>query len=221
MHIEDGLLTSFWMILGWVIVLPVLLAALRKADWHDLQVHHTSWPFVFALIALVVVWSTRAGIYPGLNVHLLGAMILTLMFGPALALLGMASLVLLMTALGVGGWASLGVNLLVLSLVPVGTAYGILKVVEKYLPGHFFIYIFVVAFIGSALTIAATSAVITLVLLSSGAYAWQFLVDNWLISMVLGAWGEALTTGMVITMMVVYRPGLVRTFDDAHYIKGK
>ena len=221
MHIEDGLLTPFWMILGWVIVVPVLLAALRKADWHELQVHHKSWPFVFALIALVVVWSTRAGIYPGLNVHLLGAMIMTLMFGPSLALLGMASLVLLMTALGVGGWASLGVNLLVLSLVPVGTAYGILKVVEKYLPGHFFIYIFVVAFIGSALTIAATSAVITLVLLSSGAYAWHFLVDNWLISMVLGAWGEALTTGMLITMLVVYRPGLVRTFDDAHYIKGK
>ena len=221
MHIEDGLLTPFWMILGWIVVLPVLFGALRKADWHGLRANHVGWPYVFALVALIVVWATRAGIYPGLNIHLLGAMILTLMFGPELALLGMAFLVLLATTLGLGGWESLGVNLLVLSLVPVGTAYGILRVVEKHLPGHFFIYIFVVAFIGSALTIAATSAVVALMLLSSGAYGWHFLVENWLISMVLGAWGEALSTGMLITLMVVYRPGLVCTFDDARYLKGK
>lgn len=221
MHIEDGLLTPFWIILGWVLALPMLLLALRKVDWHELRSTQGNWVLLFALVGLIVVWFTRAGIYPGLNIHLLGATIMTLMFGPWVAMLSMAALVLMMTTFGIGGWESAGLNLLVLSLIPVGTAYGILKTVEKHLPGHFFIYIFVVAFFGSALTIAASSAVISLALLSSGAYAWHFLVDNWLISMVLGAWGEALTTGMVITLLVVYRPHLVSTFDDDRYIKGK
>lgn len=219
MHIEDGLLTPFWLALGWVLVLPALMLAARNVRWQLLRERST----VFGLAALFVLalWSVRAGIYPGLNVHLLGGMLLTLMFGPWPAMLVLAGLVALLAGFGVGGWWSLGVNLLALAVVPVLAAYGILRVVEKHLPSHFFIYIFVVAFIGSALTIAAMSAVVTFFLLISNAYTLHFLIDNWLISMILDAWGEALTTGMLITLMVVYRPYLVSTFDDNRYLKGK
>jgi uncharacterized membrane protein len=32
------------------------------------------------------------------------------------------------------------------------------------------------------------------------------------------AWSEAVTTGMAITLMVVYRPQWVSTFDDKAYL---
>jgi uncharacterized membrane protein len=35
------------------------------------------------------------------------------------------------------------------------------------------------------------------------------------------SWAEAFMTGMAITMMAVYRPGWLETFDDARYIQNK
>jgi uncharacterized membrane protein len=35
------------------------------------------------------------------------------------------------------------------------------------------------------------------------------------------AWSEAFATGMLITLMVVYRPAWVATFDDRRYLLGK
>jgi uncharacterized membrane protein len=35
------------------------------------------------------------------------------------------------------------------------------------------------------------------------------------------SWAEALLTGMVMTMMVIYRPDWVVTFDDARYLENK
>lgn len=221
MHIEDGLLLPWWMAIGWVLSLPVLLLAIRRADWEGLMASGRSSALGMALLLILFFWSVKAGIYPGLNVHLLGGMLLTLMFGPWIAMLLLSGMVFVWAGLGIGGWWSAGVNLLALAIVPVLIAYAILRAVEKHLPRHFFIYIFIVAFIGSAVTIAALSGVVTFFLLSSGAYSLDFLVYNWLVSMVLAAWGEALSTGMLITLLVVYKPDFVSTFDDNLYLKGK
>lgn len=221
MHIEDGLLLPWWMAIGWVLSLPVLLLAFKKADWKGLAASGRFSALGMALLLILFFWSVKAGIYPGLNVHLLGGMLLTLMFGPWIAMLVLSGMVFVWAGLGIGGWWSAGVNLLALAIVPVLIAYAILRMVERHLPRHFFIYIFIVAFIGSALTIAALSGVVTFFLLSSGAYSLDFLVYNWLVSMVLAAWGEALSTGMLITLLVVYKPDFVSTFDDNLYLKGK
>jgi uncharacterized membrane protein len=35
------------------------------------------------------------------------------------------------------------------------------------------------------------------------------------------AWAEAFTTGAALTLMVVYRPDWVATFDDARYLRNQ
>jgi uncharacterized membrane protein len=35
------------------------------------------------------------------------------------------------------------------------------------------------------------------------------------------SWAEAFSTGMAITVMAVYRPAWLETFDDARYIQNK
>lgn len=45
--------------------------------------------------------------------------------------------------------------------------------------------------------------------------------SDYLLASVLLAWGEALTSGMLMTVFVVYRPAWVMLFDDARYIVGR
>ena len=136
-------------------------------------------------------------------------------------IVSVAVLTLCWTALGLGGWQSLGSNLLILAVMPTLIVRSILYFVETRLPGNIFIYIFVVVFMGSGLTIAAVSGLATLFLMGSGAYTYPFLFENWLVAMALNAWGEAFVTGMLLTIMVVYYPHLVTTFDDEHYLRNR
>jgi uncharacterized membrane protein len=55
----------------------------------------------------------------------------------------------------------------------------------------------------------------------SGAYALAYLKTNYLPYYILMGWSEAISTGMAITLMVVYRPEWVATFDDRRYLNGK
>ena len=42
------------------------------------------------IVVLMLVWSMKAGVRPGLNLHLLGATVFTLMFGRQLAIIGLS-----------------------------------------------------------------------------------------------------------------------------------
>lgn len=50
---------------------------------------------------------------------------------------------------------------------------------------------------------------------------WHDLSTTYLPFYLLMAWSEALTTGVIITLMVVYRPPWVATFDDKAYIENR
>jgi uncharacterized membrane protein len=50
-------------------------------------------------------------------------------------------------------------------------------------------------------------------------YSFQYLAADYLPWFALMAWAEAFTTGAAITLMVVYRPAWVATFDDARYLR--
>lgn len=222
MHIEDGLLTPFWLLCGWLLAIPALILAAKKSPWKALGQDHRASIYAMLLCVVAGLWAVNGGgIYKGLNVHLLGATLLALTYGADLAMLSLALLTLCWTALGLGGWQSLGANLVILAVVPTLIVRTILYFTETRLPGNIFIYIFVVVFMGSGLTIAAVSGLATLFLMGSGAYTYPFLFENWLVSMILNAWGEAFVTGMLLTIMVVYYPHLVTTFDDEHYLRNR
>ena len=55
----------------------------------------------------------------------------------------------------------------------------------------------------------------------SGAYLPAYLYHDYLPYFILMAWSEAVTTGMAITLMVVYMPHWVSTFDDKRYLQRK
>ena len=196
-----------------------LLALARKLPWRELAGGvHLNLLLGFA-VCLTLIWSMKAGVKPGLNLHLLGAMAATLALGPwkaiaALALCGIT----LNGALEWGDWPA---NFVLMVLVPVAFASGLHRLIERLLPAHFFIFIFVTGFAGSALTAIAQGLTASSVLALSGAYSADFLWSDYLPFFLLLGFSEGWISGAIITLMVVYRPEWVSAFDDRRYLLDK
>ena len=221
MNLPDNLLASGWLWAGHLLFALVLAYALRFAPWHRLKRPAQLHLFLGAVVALMVLWNIKTGIKPGLNFHMLGATALTLMFGPELALVGMALVLLGSTLAGFSGTWTFSLNALLMGVLPVLVSHAVYRLADTRLPNHFFVYVFVNGFFGAALAMASAGFVATAVLGAAGAYSFSYLYGEYLPFYMLLAWSEALLTGMAVTLMVVYRPDWIATFDDARYLRNK
>ena len=85
--------------------------------------------------------------------------------------------------------------------------------------GKFCVYIFVVAFGGAALArFMALLASLCLWSLNDG-QSLRRLLSEYLPYGIHLAFAEALLTGMIVTIAVVYKPQWISTFDDKRYLR--
>jgi uncharacterized membrane protein len=219
MNFPDGLVPIGWVVASHVIYWPLLVLVLVRAPWARLRDGHAMHVLLGTTVGVMLVWTMKAGFAAGLNLHLLGATLVTLMFGWSFAAVSI-SLVVLGIAINDGaGWQVFAINALLLGLLPVSVSYGLYRLVDRRLPNHLFVYIFLNAFFGAAIAIAAVGFTSTAVLGLAGAYTLEYLLDNYLRYYPLLMFPEAFLTGMLITVFVVYRPAWVSTFDDERYLK--
>jgi uncharacterized membrane protein len=221
MNLPDSLLDSAWLWLGWGLFAVAMLAAAVRAPWQRLADNTQSNVWLGTIVVLTLLWSIKAGVLPGLNLHLLGAMVFTLEFGPWLAFLGLSLVLSGITLNGGAGWESFGLNALLMAGLPVLLAQGIYRFNQKRLSKNPFVYIFANGFFGSALTILGTGLAATLLLAAGGAYPLDKLLEEYLPYFLLLGFSEAWLAGMVVTILVVYRPQWIATFDDAIYLAKK
>lgn len=219
MNLTDALLPAHFQWV-WLVFALVLGSIVWMAPWRMLSKPGILNLLLGACVLVLFYWQVKAGIRPGLNLHLLGATLLTLLFGPWFALLAIM-LVLLLTTVWDGAWYAFAINYLLMGVVPVSVSWLIYRLADSRLPNNLFVYVFINAFIGAAVAMVATGLAITLVLSAIGAYRWDDLVHTYLPYFLLMGWSEAVTTGMMMTLMVVYKPHWVATFDDKHYIDNR
>jgi uncharacterized membrane protein len=221
-HLPEHWLWPLW---GIAVVLAALL--FRRIDRTHLKRPDDLNIFLAASVAVLALWLIKTGIKPGLDLHLIGATALTLMFGPWFALLGMALVTLLMTLspvfsgqpqLILQGLTYWPINWLIAGVIPVLISWRLFRWVDRHLTNHFFVYIFLNAFFGAALATAMVGLSSTLLAGLAGAYAWDYLWANYLPYFMFIAWSEAFSTGMILTVLVIYRPQWIATFDDARYL---
>jgi uncharacterized membrane protein len=221
MNFPDTLLPSS---LHWIanfLALLLLALALIRAPWRWLKRTDILNVFMGAAVTLIMVWSIKAGIKPGLNFHMLGATLLTLMFGPWLALAVLSLVLGAVTITGSAGWISFGANFLLMAALPVMMSYAIFRAADRHLPNHLFVYIFVSGFIAAGLAMVTCGLVSATLLRVVGTYTSAYLGSQYLPFFILMGWSEAMLTGMAITLMVVYRPDWVCTFSDERYLKSQ
>lgn len=221
MNLPGGLLDPAWQVALWAAWLATFIPVARARAWRPLAdpARLNLW---FAAIAVVLtLWLIRSGIRSGLSLHLLGATVLLLMFGPHRAQLALYLVVALSTLLGMAGLDAYPANALLTGALPVWVSYAVLRAAERWLPPNIFVYIFVAGFLGGAVAMTATALGATGAHLMLGTYGFAYLAENFLPFALLLAWGEAFTSGMLVALLVVYYPGWVSTFDDARYLHGR
>jgi uncharacterized membrane protein len=210
-----------WHWFALAIALPVLYQAVLKAPWQRLQKGTQLNLMLGFVVGLALLWSLRAGVKPGLNLHLMGAMAATLTLGPRLALIALALVLSAITLNGAIEWKAWPLNFVLMAIVPVAIAHAIRILVERHLPAHFFVFIFVIGFAGSALTVMLQGVASSITMVLAGAYSAEFLYSDYLPFFLLLGFAEAWLSGALITVMVVYRPEWVAAFDDRRYLWNK
>lgn len=198
-----------------------LYQTLRRAPWGRLRAATQLNLLLGFAVALTLLWSMKAGVMPGLNLHLLGAMAATLALGSWLAVVALGLALGGITLNGGVAWSDWPLNFVLMVLAPVAFAHGFLRAVERWLPAHFFIFVFVVSFAGAAVTVMLQGVLASSALVLAGAYSAGFLLSEYLPFFLLLGFSEAWISGAVITLLVVYRPEWVAAFDDRRYLLDK
>lgn len=221
MNLPATLFSTAWHVLALVLVILVLYQIILRAPWQRLRTPTQLNLLLGFAVGLTLAWSMRAGVKPGLSLHLLGAMAATLTLGPRLALVALGLALTGITLNGAIEWQAWPINFVLMALVPVVLAEWMRKLVERRLPAHFFVFIFVVGFAGSALTIMLQGLFASLALVVAGAYPLDFLLSDYLPYFLLLGFSEGWLSGALITVMVIYRPEWVAAFDDRRYLLNK
>lgn len=217
MNFPEGLFSDGWSFGAFLPLAIVWLWCVRTAPWRRLADTTQLHVWLGSIVVLMLIWSMKAGVKPGLNLHLLGATALTLMFGRQLAILGLSVVMVAVTLNGAAGWAPYALNILVTAVFPCLAAHALLRIVERYLPANFFCYIFCAAFFGAAIAVVSTGWLASLVLWLAGVYTAEMLVNDYLPYYTLLGFAEAWLNGAAITLMVIYYPDWVGSFDDRRY----
>lgn len=212
---------SFYLI-GWLGLAFLAWRWLMSGDWRRLAEPAKLNLFLGATVAVLALWQIRTGIKPGLTFHFYGVAALTLMFGFWRATFAGALILLANAAFGRGNWNALGIDTLLVAALPAAVSWGMFRLLERRLPNHFFVYVLGNGFFGAALSVAAVGLATTALMTVSGTYTLDYLLTHYTpYATLLISWAEAFSTGMAITVMAVYRPDWLETFDDARYIQNK
>lgn len=199
--------------------LVIITHAVRTAPWKALTAPGAFSAWCAFIILLPLLWRFDVPITGGMALHLLGMPLFVLMFGRQLAITGIALSVIAYTAIHDGLWTNLGMNLLLLSVLPAYCGETVMRLTRTYFPRNIFVYLLGNGFFG------AMAMLSTIGLMSLGAN------ELWVVHaptrgdtvayMLLLAWGESFLTGFLLTIFTVYRPQWVLTFDDNVYLHGK
>jgi uncharacterized membrane protein len=198
-----------------------LLAALYLAPWKRLRDSSQLHVFLGAVVVLIVLWHLRGQVQPGLSYHVLGVTTLTLMFGWSMAIIA-SSLALVAVSLNAGyGWEGYLASILTVSLLPISLTQLILILARSWLPKHFFVYVLGNAFLTGWLVAYISGYLAVALLVMSGAYTLAELEVTIVPFFPLMFFPEAIVNGWIVTIMVLFCPTWVHTFNDEQYVRGK
>lgn len=205
----------FWL-LCWLF--PLYFLTLDKKLcllWRQAQIRQL---FAATGLCLLVLWQVKAQLPDGPALHFLGITSATLLLGLRLSLL-LIPAILLTTAIATlwvvpdksGTTTQQLINWTVLTVLAV-QSYLQLWLVNRYFGRHLFVYIFLTAFIGSALCavmfVVLQSSAILLLQPDAAVDLYAYLGISPLLAL-----PEAILNGMAMTLLLVYRPEWVATYQ--------
>jgi uncharacterized membrane protein len=219
MQLEADLLNAPARIAAFALSVPVCAIAVATAPWKSwLGRSDRQHVYFGGLVVLLIIWSLRAGITPGLTLQFLLVSALTLMHGWSLAVIGIG-IVLGADGLQHGGLAAWPANLLCFGIVPATTTAVVHRLLEARLPHNYFVFFFGTAFAGSIVAFLLASFARLALLWLAGTLPSAQLGEEYLVLLPMMGLAEASLNGLVVAVAVVYTPDWVRSFDDGLYLR--
>ena len=220
MNLSAGLFSANWYISFNVLFGALLLLSFYFINWSNLYADKgLQHRLGFALVAVITIWSVRAGVSEGLGIHFFLITAVHLIFGWQLAIWVVAFALLGMALSGKEVWQGVGINAFVSAIVPMLCTYALWRIhiaKKMYNP---FAFIFLVCFAGAILSVIASGLFMTWLLWAANIYELSFIVDEFWIYVPLIALPEATINGIIVTGMIVFRPQWVKFFDQDKYYR--
>ncbi|PXX97619.1 energy-coupling factor ABC transporter permease [Halomonas sp. LBP4] len=223
MSFAAPVLSPWLLLVASLVSLGMVGLALAQRPWRALLADHAlQHRWLAATLAVTLLWQLRAQAVDWLTLHLMFTALLTLVFKAPLALLSCLLANLAMVVLGRVAWPLLGVNLLVTGVVPVLVMVLVWRLVDRRLPDNLMVFLFVCGFFGTALaTLAAGLSAVGLMALGASDPEVMHQALEYARFLPLLMPSEAFITGMLLSILLVYHPSWVATFNDHRYIDTK
>ncbi|MBY5927048.1 MULTISPECIES: energy-coupling factor ABC transporter permease [unclassified Halomonas] len=210
-----------WMLwLGGALSAGCLLLVVRQRPWQALVasagLQHR---WLAATVMMALLWQLRAQTVDWLSLHLLFTTLLTLVFRAPLALLSCLLVNLSLCVTGRVAWPLIGLNLVVTGVVPMLVTIAIWRLVDRRLPAHPMVFLFVGGFGCAALSsLASGLAVMGVAWFAAVNAEVLFQVREYLRFLPLLMPSEAFISGMLLSILMFYHPHWVATFNDRRYL---
>lgn len=223
MSFAQSVLAPWALVLTWLISLGVLVWVAWQRPWQELRgdaAFQHRW--LAATLVVMLMWQLRAQAVDWLTLHLVFTVLLTLLFKIPLALLSNAMINIAMVLIGRNDWMLWGANVLVTGIVPAFIIGVIWRLVDRRLPDNLMIFMFACGFFGAALaTLGAGLAAVLLIVVAGVDPEAIYLAKEYARFLPLLMPSEAFITGMLLSILLVYHPSWVATFNDHRYIDSK
>jgi len=221
MELSGELFSASALVWSWVAAMPLLAGALWMAPWHRLRDPEKQHVFLAACVSLMVLWLVRTEVTPALTFHLLGMTALTLMVGWSRAVIGGTLVLAAVTVAGASQTSGFALSLLTAVLAPATLTQVGLVLVRSFLPKHFFVFVFVNAFLMAGLA-GLASGFLALAILSLGEVHRSDELGRVVLPFFpLMFFPEAILNGWLVTLLVALRPRWIWSFRDEEYLHGK
>jgi uncharacterized membrane protein len=212
MNLGDLSPSDAWFLVGLLLAVPAVGLALLGAPWRRLIARpERQHAFFASLLLLPLLWSMAIALPDGMRVHLLGMTTVTLLFGWRLAVLLGAAASLVLVLIGTGDFYAWPVDLLLSTLLPVVVTVVLLAAADRLRRTNIFVYMLGVGFGGGMLSLLAS--------LLAGAAVSGAGLDH--AAALLLVFPEGFLNGTLVTGLAVFRPTLLRTYDDQRYLDGR
>lgn len=206
-------------LLAWLASLAVLAATWPFLPWRRIADREAATVFVVVVAVLVAMRFATVAFLPGLSLHFLGAAIAVLMFGWSFGLVALALATVLTALLGGDVWLGVPHEFLFGVTLPAAAVWGLYLASRRWWGRNPFVYFLAAAFGGGALSIVVAQGGKALAMWLGADAGPEAISMNYLATMPAMMFSEGFLTGGAMTILSMYRPRWVATFDDEFYLR--
>ena len=220
MSFAQSVLAPWALVMTWLLSLGVIVWCLCLRPWRplleDTALQHR---WMAATLAVMLMWQLRAQAVDWLTLHLVFTVLMTLVFKMPLALISNVMINVAKVAIGRNDWSLMGANMLVTGIVPATVTGFVWRIVDRRLPDNLMVFLFACGFFGTALaTLGGGLSTVALIIVAGTDPEAVYLAQEYARFLPLLMPSEAFITGMLLSILLVYHPSWVATFNDHRYI---